>query len=39
MFGLVPMTPTDFLYILIVASWGFLVLPELFMRKKIWRWS
>jgi len=39
MFGLVPMTPTDFLYILVVASWGFLVLPELFMRKKIWRWS
>jgi len=39
MFGLVPMTPTDFLYILIVASWGFLVLPELFMRRKIWRWS
>jgi Ca2+-transporting ATPase len=39
MFGLVPMSPTDLLYILGVASLGFLVLPELFMRRKIWRWT
>lgn len=39
MFGLVPLTPTDFLYIFGVAFWGFFVLPELFMRRKIWRWS
>jgi magnesium-transporting ATPase (P-type) len=39
MFGLVALTPTDLLYVFAVASWGFLVLPELFMRRKIWRWE
>jgi hypothetical protein len=39
MFGLVPLTPTDLFYVLAVASWGFFVLPELFMRRKIWRWE
>ena len=39
MFGLVPLTLTDLAYVLAVASWGFLVLPELFMRRKIWRWE
>jgi len=39
MFGLVPLTPTDLLYVLVVASWGLFVLPELFMRKKVWRWD
>jgi hypothetical protein len=33
------LTPTDLLYVFAVASWGFLVLPELFMRRKIWRWE
>jgi hypothetical protein len=37
-FGLVPLTPTDLFYVLAVASWGFLVLPELFMNRKIWKW-
>jgi len=32
MFHLVPLTPTDLLYIIGVSSWGFLVLPELFMK-------
>jgi len=39
MFGLVPLSPTDLLYVLTVASWGLLVLPELFMRRKVWRWN
>jgi len=39
MFGLVPLTPTDLLYVFAVASWGLFVLPELFMRRKVWRWE
>jgi hypothetical protein len=39
MFGLVPLTPTDLFWVLFVASWGLFVLPELFMRRKLWRWS
>lgn len=39
MFGLVALTPTDLLYVFAVASWGFLVLPEVFMRRKVWRWE
>ena len=39
MFGLVPLTLTDLIYVLAVASWGLFVLPELFMRRKIWRWE
>jgi len=39
MFGLVALTPTDLLYVFAVASWGFLVLPEVFMRRKVWRWK
>jgi len=39
MFGLVPLTPTDLFWVLFVASWGLFVLPELFMGRKLWRWS
>jgi len=39
MFGLVPLSPTDLLYVVAVASWGLFVLPELFMRRKVWRWE
>jgi len=39
MFGLVALSPTDLLYVLAVASWGLFVLPELFMRKRVWRWE
>jgi len=39
MFGLVPLTATDLFYVLAVASWGLLVLPELFMNRKVWRWQ
>jgi len=39
MFHLVPLSLTDLAYVLGVASWGFLVLPELFMGRKIWRWT
>jgi len=38
-FHLVPLSPLDLAYVLGVASWGFLVLPELFMRRKVWRWE
>ena len=39
MFHLVPLTLTDLAYVVFVSSWGLLVLPELFMGKKIWRWE
>lgn len=39
MFHLVPLSLTDLAYVLFVASWGFFVLPELFMGRKIWRWK
>jgi hypothetical protein len=39
MFGLVPLTPTDLLYVFGVASWGLFVFPELFMNRKVWRWK
>jgi hypothetical protein len=39
MFGLVPLTPTDLLYVFGFGSLGLLVLPELFMRRKVWRWK
>ena len=39
LFHLAPLTPIDFVYVLGVASWGLLVLPEITMNKKIWKWS
>jgi Ca2+-transporting ATPase len=40
MFHLVPLTITDLLQVIGVASWGLLfVLPESLMGKKIWRWE
>jgi magnesium-transporting ATPase (P-type) len=39
LFGLVPMTLTDLFYVLVVASWGLFVLPEVFMDRKVWRWG
>jgi len=39
MFGLSPLSLTDLAYVLGVASWGLFVLPELFMRRKIWKWQ
>jgi Ca2+-transporting ATPase len=38
MFRLVPLSLTDMAYVVGVASWGFFVLPELFMGRKIWKW-
>lgn len=37
-FGLVPLSPTDLFYVFAIASWGFLVLPEVFMNRKVWKW-
>lgn len=39
MFGLSPLSITDLAYVIGVASLGFLILPEVFMRRKIWKWS
>lgn len=39
MFHLVALSPTDLLYVMLVAGLGFLVLPEIFMGKKVWRWE
>jgi Ca2+-transporting ATPase len=38
MFHIVPLTLADLAYVLVVASWGLFVLPELFMGKKFLRW-
>lgn len=39
MFGLSPLSLTDLAYVIGAACLGFLVLPEVFMRRKIWRWE
>ena len=39
MFHLVPLSLTDLAYVIGVASWGFFVLPEIFMGRKIWKWQ
>jgi Ca2+-transporting ATPase len=38
MFHLIPLSLRDMAYVVGVASWGFFVLPELFMGRKIWKW-
>jgi len=38
MFGLSPLSLTDLTYVIVVASWGLLVFPELLMNRKIWKW-
>jgi Ca2+-transporting ATPase len=38
MFGLTPLSLTDLAYVIGVASWGFFVLPEVFMRRRLWKW-
>jgi cation-transporting ATPase F len=39
MFGLSPLSLTDLAYVIGVASWGLFILPEVFMRRKIWKWK
>ena len=41
LFHLVPggLTAIDLVYVLVVASWGLFVLPEITMNKKLWKWS
>jgi hypothetical protein len=40
MFHLVPLTLSDLVQVIGVASWGlFFVLPEPLMGRKIWRWE
>jgi Ca2+-transporting ATPase len=38
MFHIVPLTLADLAYVLVIASWGLFVLPELFMGKKFLKW-
>lgn len=38
MFGLSPLSLADLAYVIGVASWGFFVLPEVFMRRRLWKW-
>jgi len=40
MFHLVPLTLSDLVQVIVVASWGFFfVLPEQLMGRRIWRWE
>jgi len=39
MFGLAPLSLTDLAYVIGVSSWGLLVFPELFMRRRLWKWQ
>jgi len=39
MFSLSPLSITDLAYVIGVASWGFLILPEFLMNRKIWKWK
>jgi len=39
MFGLSPLSLTDLAYVIGVASWGLFVLPEVFMRRRLWKWQ
>jgi len=39
MFGLVPLSPTDLFYVFAFGSLGLFVFPEIFMRRKVWRWE
>ena len=38
MFHLVALGPADLAYVLVVASWGLLVFPEITMGRKLWKW-
>jgi len=39
MFGLTPLSLTDLTYVIMVASWGLFIFPELLMNRKIWKWK
>ena len=39
MFGLYPLSIKEFVLSVGMGSLGLLVLPELFMRKKLWKWK
>lgn len=39
MFGLSPLSLTDLAYVIGVASWGLFVLPEVSMRRRLWKWQ
>ena len=39
LFHLTGLSPMDLAYVIGVASWGLLILPELTMGKKVWKWE
>ncbi len=39
LFHLTSLSLIDLAYVIGVASWGLLVLPELFMNRKVWKWD
>lgn len=39
LFHLVPLSPTDLLYVIAVSGLALFVLPEFTMNKKLWKWS
>ena len=39
MFHLAALGPADLAYVLVVASWGLLVFPEITMGRKLWKWG
>ena len=39
MFHLVGLSPTDLAYVALVAGLGFLILPEVTMGRKLWKWK
>jgi len=39
LFHLVALGPIDLVYVLVVASWGLFVFPEVTMNRRIWKWK
>ena len=39
LFHLTGLSLTDLAYVIGVASWGLLILPEIFMGRKVWKWE
>jgi len=39
LFHLTVLTPIDFVYVLVIASWGLFVFPEVTMNRSVWKWK
>ncbi|MEM3161965.1 MAG: hypothetical protein QW056_03135, partial [Candidatus Bathyarchaeia archaeon] len=38
LFHLTGLSITDLAYVIMVASWGLFIFPELLMGRKVWKW-